>query len=142
MRKAGGWADHEQPARSLAGGEAHRPSNTLRCVLADDPCPALKCPLAHKVCVGHSVWPFPVQRQAPKYSCVGRMTRASVHPVETFWVWGHVFARPLVGGVTLLSGRPLLEAPGSGIGDRCSVANQKLMASWGAQEEPLLLQVA
>ena len=52
-------------------------------------------------------------------------------PYTCFWVWGHVLTRPLAGGVTLLSGGPLGEALGSGAGDRCSAANQKLVASSG-----------
>ena len=52
-----------------------------------------------------------------------------------------MFARPLVGKVTLLSGGPFGDAPGLGAGD----AQQLIRNVWhhqGTQEEPLLLQSA
>ena len=99
---------------------------------------------SQSVCVGHGVWPLLVQTQDPRHSCEGRTTRASVHlvkPGTCFWVWDHVFSRPLMGGVTLLSGGPLGEAPGSGAGD-AQLLIRNLWHHWGTQEEPLLLQGA
>ena len=46
-----------------------------------------------------------------------------------------------MGGVTLLSGGPLGEAPGSGAGD-AQLLIRNLWHHWGTQEEPLLLQGA
>ena len=50
-----------------------------------------------------------------------------------------MFARLLVGGVTLLSGGLLGEAPGSGAGDT-QLLIRNLCHHWGTLEEPLLLQ--
>ena len=48
---AGGEAACQQLARPPAHGEARRPRNQPWFVLAGDPCPTVKCPLAHKACV-------------------------------------------------------------------------------------------
>ena len=69
------------------------------------------CPLAHRACVLDAVpgrltskdrllnTPVRAERQG--------LVLALWKPCTCLWVWGHVFARPLVGGVTLLSGQPL-----------------------------------
>ena len=62
-------------------------------------------------------------------------------PCNCLWVWGHVFSRPFAGGVTLLSGEPLGEAPGSGAGD-AQLLTRNLWHHWGTLEEHLLLQGA
>ena len=62
-------------------------------------------------------------------------------PCTCLWIWGHVFARPLAGEVTLLSSRPLGEAPGLGAGDS-QLLIRNLWHHRGTQEQPLLLQGA
>ena len=88
------------------------------------PLPYCKVSLgSQSVCVGCRAWLPHVQRQAPKYSCEGRATRAGVHLRKLctcLWFWGNVFARCLAVWVTLLSSQPLGRewggGPGSGAG--------------------------
>lgn len=73
------------------------------------------CPLAHKACVLDAVpgcltskdrlLNIPVR--AERQGLVFTLWKACT----CLWVWGHVFARPLAGGVTLLSGQPLGGGP-------------------------------
>ena len=57
------------------------------------------------------------------------------------WVWCHVFARPLAGGVTLISSGPLGDGPRLGAGDTQLLIRNLWHRRW-TQEEPLLLQGA
>ena len=128
-----------------AGREAHRPRNRQQSVLAGDPCPAVKCPLAHKACVLDTV--------PGCLTCKDRLLNTAVRAERQglvftlwklctcLWAWSHVFSRPLVGGVTLHSGEPLGETPESGAGD-AKLLIRNLWHHWGTLEEPLLLQGA
>ena len=94
-----------------AGRDARRPRNRLWFVLAGDPCPFLMCPLAHKACVLDAV-PGCLTSKDRLLNIPVRAERQGLvfplwKPCTCLWVWGHVFARPLAGGVTLLSGQPL-----------------------------------
>ena len=97
--------------RTLSGRGAHRPRNKPWFVLAGDPYPAVKCPLAHKMCVLNTV---------PGHSA--SKDRLLNTPVRAEWqglvftlgksctcLWGHVLVRPLAGEVTLLSSEPALD---------------------------------